>query len=116
MFATAHDHIVMRADRGYWCLPEVELRMPFTPGMASILQARLSKRTAHNAMTSGRRYTGEQALAADIVDELAPLDQVRTRAIELAQSLSAHDPATLRAIKERMYADTLAVLRGQKAN
>src|SRR5690606_22372113 len=26
MFATAHDHIVMRADRGYWCVPEVTLR------------------------------------------------------------------------------------------
>src|ERR1017187_9640538 len=25
MFASAHDFIVMRQDRGYWCLPEVDL-------------------------------------------------------------------------------------------
>ena len=30
MLAICHDHRVMRADRGYWCLPEVDLGMPFT--------------------------------------------------------------------------------------
>lgn len=111
MFATAHDHIVMRADRGYWCVPEVALRMPFTPGMAALLQARLSKRTAHKAMTTGRRYTGEEALASGIVDELADLADIRARAIEIARPLATSDPATLRTIKERMYAETLAALR-----
>jgi enoyl-CoA hydratase/carnithine racemase len=28
MLATAHDFRVMRDDRGYWCLPEVDLGLP----------------------------------------------------------------------------------------
>ena len=33
MLAICHDHRVMREDRGYWCLPEVDLGLPLTPGM-----------------------------------------------------------------------------------
>src|SRR5271157_938109 len=69
MLALAHDQRVMRADRGFFCLPEVDIRIPFTPGMNALLAARLSARTAHEAMTTGRRYGGLEAAAAGIVDE-----------------------------------------------
>ncbi|MBV9098703.1 MAG: enoyl-CoA hydratase/isomerase family protein, partial [Frankiaceae bacterium] len=42
MLAVAHDRVLMRADRGYWCVPEVDLGLPFTPGMSALLQARLA--------------------------------------------------------------------------
>lgn len=110
MFACAHDIAVMREDRGYWCVPEIDLLMPFTPGMAALLQARLSHRTAHVAMTTGRRYAGPDAVAAGIVDEVAPMEQVRSRAVALATGLAAKDAGTLRAIKRRMYADAIETL------
>ena len=34
MLAMAHDWRVMRADRGSFCFPEVDIRLAFTPGMA----------------------------------------------------------------------------------
>ena len=37
MLALAHDYRVMRDDRGFLCLPEVDLHMPFAPGMNSII-------------------------------------------------------------------------------
>ena len=43
----------MREDRGYYCLPEVDIRIPFTPGMDALLKARLTPPTAHEAMTTG---------------------------------------------------------------
>ena len=43
MLAVAHDFRVMRADRGFFCLPEVDIHIPFTPPMAALIQARLSK-------------------------------------------------------------------------
>jgi Delta3-Delta2-enoyl-CoA isomerase len=33
VLAVAHDVIVMREDRGYWCLPEADLGFPITPAM-----------------------------------------------------------------------------------
>ena len=38
MLATAHDWRVMRADRGFFCFPEVDIRLPFTPGMAALVR------------------------------------------------------------------------------
>src|SRR5438270_3841154 len=52
MFSLAHDFRVMRADRGYWCLPEVDINIPFVPGMSALIQARLTPRVAHEAMTT----------------------------------------------------------------
>ena len=70
MLALAHDQRVMRADRGYlFCLPEIDINIPFTPGMSALIAARLPIRTAHEAMTTGRRYGGTDAALADIVEE-----------------------------------------------
>jgi Delta3-Delta2-enoyl-CoA isomerase len=111
MLAVAHDFRVMRADRGFFCLPEVDINIPFTPPMAALIQARLSKATAHEAMTTGRRYGGADAAAAGIVDDAVGEDEVLPRAIERAAALAGKDGATLGAIKEGMYAETLKLLR-----
>jgi enoyl-CoA hydratase/carnithine racemase len=110
MLALAHDFRVMRADRGFFCLPEVDINIPFTRGMSGLIQGKLGARTAHEAMTTGRRYGGTDALAAEIVDAVAHEDDVVPSAIELARPLAGKAGATLGTIKSRMYADALAAL------
>ncbi|RBY84943.1 enoyl-CoA hydratase-related protein [Blastococcus sp. TF02A-30] len=114
MLSLAHDLRVMRADRGFWCLPEVDIEIPFTPGMSALIQARLTPQTAHVAMTTARRYGGGDALAAGIVDA-AVEEAVRSAAVELAGSLAGKAGATLATIKQRMYAPVVAVLRDRTA-
>ena len=46
MLSLAHDLRVMRADRGYWCLPEADINIPFTPGMNALIQCQLTPPTA----------------------------------------------------------------------
>ncbi|MFF3935677.1 enoyl-CoA hydratase-related protein [Streptomyces phaeofaciens] len=111
MFSLAHDVRVMRADRGFWCLPEADINIPFTPGMSALIQARLAPRTAHEAMVTARRYGGQDALAAGIVDHAAAEDAVRATAVELAGAQAGRAGDTLRTIKSRMYAPVLTVLR-----
>jgi enoyl-CoA hydratase/carnithine racemase len=113
MLAVAHDVRVMRADRGFFCLPEVDIHIPFTPPMAALIQARLSKAAAHEAMTTGRRYGGADAAAAGIVDDAVGEDEVVTRAVERAAALAPKHGPTLGAIKEGMYSETLTLLRDQ---
>jgi enoyl-CoA hydratase/carnithine racemase len=116
MLAVAHDFKVMREDRGYWCLPEVDINIPFTPGMAALVQARNLKRSSHEAMTTGRRYGAPEAAEAGLIDEAVPLDDVVARAVERVAPLAKNDPATLKTIKQRMYAGALALLRDRDAN
>src|SRR6476620_9840586 len=66
MLAMAHDWRVMRADRGYFCLPEADINVPFTPGMSQLIQCKLAPATATDAMTTARRYGGDEAAAAGI--------------------------------------------------
>ena len=115
MFALAHDDRVMRADRGFFCLPEVDLGLSFTPGMNALIAARLSPRAAHEAMTTGRRYGGVDAARAGLVEEAVEEDEVLPRALARAGAVTGKDPGTLKTIKQRLYRDALAALRGPRA-
>jgi len=110
MFSLAHDFRVMRADRGYWCLPEADIGLPFTPAMSALIQARLSPQAAHTAMVTARRYGGHDALATGIVDRTAAEDAVRDAAFDLATAHTGKAGATLATIKARMYASALELL------
>ncbi|MFI0451835.1 enoyl-CoA hydratase-related protein [Actinomadura sp. 6N118] len=111
MLSLAHDFRVMRADRGYWCLPEADIDIPFTWGMSALIQARLAPQTAHEAMTTARRYGGHDALDAAIVDRAVDQDAVRQTAVDIAQSQVGKAGTTLGTIKTRMYAPALAALQ-----
>jgi enoyl-CoA hydratase/carnithine racemase len=112
MLALAHDFRVMRSDRGYFCLPESDLRLPLQPGMTSLIRARLPAQIAHEAIVTGRRYGAAEALASGIVDRAVAESEVLPAAIALAQELSGKDPVTLAALKQGLYAETLRTLRG----
>ena len=111
MLTLTHDVRVMRADRGFWCLPEVDIQIPFTPGMSALIQSRLAPQTAHVAMTTGRRYGGAEAVEAGIVDTAVAEDAVRSTAVEIATGLAGKAGETLRTIKARMYGPALDSLR-----
>lgn len=110
VLALAHDHLVMREDRGYLCLPEVDLGIPFPEGVTELVAARMEPRVAHEAATSGRRYTGSEALVARIVDAVAPLDDITPTALAYASARAAANPQTLQTIKQRLYASALQAL------
>ena len=103
MLATAHDFRVMRTDRGYFCFPEADIRIPFTPGMAALIQAKLTPQAAVASMTTGRRFGGPDARAYGIVDAVATEDAVTADALELLRPLAGKDPGTLGAIKTTMF-------------
>jgi enoyl-CoA hydratase/carnithine racemase len=111
MWALAHDFRVMRADRGYFCLPEVDLGLDFEPRMSALVRSRLTPATAHEAMTTGRRYGGPDALAAGIVEQTATAEDLTAVAVARAREFAAKTKPVRGKIKETLYAETLAALR-----
>lgn len=112
MISLCFDHRIMREDRGYWCLPEVDLGMPFTEGMNALIPALLPARTAHEAMLTGRRYSGAEALAGGIVNELAAEADVLPKAIEKAASLASKAGPGIAGIRTQLHAGVIAALTG----
>jgi len=111
MHVLAHDYRVMRADRGFFCFPEVDISMPFTYGMGELIQAKLDAQVAHEAMTTAHRYGGEEAAAAGIVQAAVPEDQVLDWAMDKAARLAPKANDSARVIKQRMYAGVIEQLR-----
>lgn len=112
LLAIAHDFAVMRADRGYWCMPEADLGLPLTPEYVSLLQTRLPARTLHEALVTGKRYGGRDALDAGIVQEVASEDDVLPVAVAIAASLAGKDRRTLAEHKRLLYGDAISLLLG----
>ncbi|HEY5251283.1 MAG TPA: enoyl-CoA hydratase/isomerase family protein [Acidimicrobiales bacterium] len=105
MLASAHDYVVMREDRGYWCLPEVDLGLPLTEAMFAVLAAKLPQAALHDAILTGRRYDAAAALTAGIVHHVAPEDDVLRRAVELATEAAGKNRSVLAEHKRLMYSD-----------
>lgn len=114
MLAIAHDFRVMRADRGYFCFPEVDIRIPFNPGMAALIQAKLTPRAAIASMTTGRRFSGPDAEQFGIVDATCPEGAVTDAALDVLRPLQGKDPGTLGAIKQTMFESAVRALVDQQ--
>ena len=110
MLALAHDFRVMRSDRGFFCLPEVDIRIPFHPGMAALIQAKLTPQAAVGSMTTGRRFGGPEAREYGIVDATAAEADVTTAAVDLLRPLQGKDRGTLGAIKATMFGSVVDAL------
>lgn len=110
MLMLAHDAAVMREDRGFFCLPEADIGIPFTDPMFALIAARLPQPALHEACTSARRYGGPDAARAGIVSAALPEAEVLPAAIARAEALAGKEPATLQAIKRGLYAPALKLL------
>ncbi len=108
--AVAHDFQVMRADRGYYCMPEIDMRAPLHPAMVAILQARLPVRTVHQVIATGKRFGGEEAAALQIVDRAVAEGEVVPTAVAMAAELAAKAHPAMHVLKRDMYQRVIRAL------
>jgi enoyl-CoA hydratase/carnithine racemase len=108
MFALAHDQRIQRADRGWLCLPEVDLGLRFHPMQLALIQARLTPAAAGESILAGRRWDGEAALTHGLVDAVAPQDGLLRAALDLALARSGKARAIVSALKQDLHETVLA--------
>ena len=109
MLSCACDLRVMRADRGYWCLPEVDLGLPLTDGMKAVVAARLPRAAAADAMMTGRRYTAADALARGIVEHTAAEAEVLDRAVALAAEIAPKNRTVIATHKRLLFGEAARI-------
>lgn len=107
-----HDYRVMRSERGYWCMPEIDMKAPLHPGMTAIIKARVSHQTAHELIVTGTRYTADMALAKQIIDHAVAEHEVLSRSIEIAAALASKADPAMHLLKRGLYPQTLVALAG----
>jgi enoyl-CoA hydratase/carnithine racemase len=106
----AHDHAVMRDDRGFVCWPEVHLGMGFSPGLMSMVTHLMSTAAGWEAVVTGRRYGAADAVEAGIVDRAVPLDQLLPVAGELGLPHASTAGDAVGRIKRHLHRDVITTL------
>ncbi|KAM0749676.1 ClpP/crotonase [Meredithblackwellia eburnea MCA 4105] len=102
------DWRIMRAERAWCCMNELDFGAPLPPGMAAVLKGRLTPNTVRKMMLSAHRFTAPEALAEGVVDEVFKGDGEQTiaRAIEFAESQKKHSASgSLQMMKQIIYSD-----------
>ena len=108
LLALACDYRVMRIDQGYFCLPSVDIGIPFSTGMTALITSKIPQPAAHDLVVSCRTIGAREALATGVIHHGVEADNVMPVATELAHAYADKDPETLGVVKRRMYAQAVA--------
>lgn len=112
LLSSAHDRITMRTDRGYWCMPELDLALPVSEKMAQLLLTRLPRTAIARALNTAHRFTGPEALAAGIADEIFSADELLAATIAHSATLAVKSREVISVHKEMLFGDTIRALTG----
>ncbi|MGF1596307.1 MAG: enoyl-CoA hydratase/isomerase family protein [Acidimicrobiales bacterium] len=74
-------------------------------GLSVTLPELVGKQRAAELLYTGRRIDGETAAAIGMADYLVPLDQLRTKATELAAEIAGSGPLAVRSIRQTLRGD-----------
>ncbi|MHB1023476.1 MAG: enoyl-CoA hydratase/isomerase family protein [Acidobacteriaceae bacterium] len=88
-----------------------EVRIGFVPALVSaFLALQIGDKQARDLLLTGRIFKADEALALGLVNEMVPAEKLIARTQELAQTLLQNSPASLRATKKLLSAQTRARL------
>jgi enoyl-CoA hydratase/carnithine racemase len=110
LFALTFDERYARTERGFLCLPEAQIKVPFTTGLAALVMARLAPQVAHRAMVLSHRFDAVTALEAGVIDGSAPVEELLATAVARAAELAALRGPVLASIKTARYAGVVDAL------
>lgn len=105
----AFDFRFMRSDRGYFCLPEIDLGIPFLPGMIAILKQAIPLSAYHELAYTGKRFTARECEAHRIITRACHLDRLMAEALAFAKS-QTKKRGIIREIKTREYRHVIDIL------
>ncbi len=102
----AFDFRFMRSDRGFFCFPEVDLGIPFLPGMVALIKKAIPAYKFEEMQYTGKRITAEECETHHIVLKACHIDDLMNKALDFAKSLNKRREI-IAEMKKRMYRDII---------
>ena len=111
MIALCHDERIMREDRGFLCANEVELGMTIPDPELALFRHKMPMPAFFQTVQFARRWSGPDALAAGIVQQVTDQASNLPKAIERAQSLAhlAKNRTNFKWMKEHLYGENASI-------
>jgi Delta3-Delta2-enoyl-CoA isomerase len=84
----AFDFRFMRSDRGFFCFPEVDLGIPFLPGMNALLKKAIPMYKLEEMEYTGNRLTAAMCEQHHIITHACSLQDLMPRTLTFAKSVN----------------------------
>lgn len=88
IWSCAFDFRFMRSDRGFFCFPEVDLGIPFLPGMLMLLKKAIPLYKMEEMIYTGVRLTADQCAEHHIITKASHIDTLMQEVMTFAQGLN----------------------------
>ncbi|MDY6790200.1 MAG: enoyl-CoA hydratase/isomerase family protein [Thermodesulfobacteriota bacterium] len=105
----AFDFRFMRSDRGYFCFPEVDLGIPFLPGMNAMLKKAIPLYKLEEMEYSGKRLTAEECEQHHIITKACHINQLMDETLAFAKTMNKKR-AVIKELKKRLNKDIIHAL------
>ena len=88
IMSCAFDFRFMRSDRGYFCFPEVDLGIPFLPGMNALLDKAIPRYKMEEMEYTGCRLTATECEQHHIITKACHQDDLMNETLAFAKALN----------------------------
>ena len=105
----AFDFRFMRSDRGYFCFPEVDLGIPFLPGMNAMLKKAIPRYKLEEMEYTGKRLTAEECEQHHIITKACHINELMDETLAFAKTLNKKR-AVIKELKKRLNKDIIHAL------
>lgn len=103
------DFRFMRSDRGFLCFPEVDLGIPFLPGMLAAMKKAIPRDVLDAMVITGKRMTAKECEQYRIITRACPIEKLMEEALAFAKTLNKKR-STVAAMKLDLNKDILYAL------
>jgi enoyl-CoA hydratase/carnithine racemase len=110
VFSCTFDFRFMRSERGYFCLPEVDLGIPLIPGMMAILSKVIPVTKLVELLYTGKRAAAEECLSSGIVMKTCPGENLLNEAMNFGKTLNKKR-SFIGEMKKRINRDIVRVIQ-----
>jgi enoyl-CoA hydratase/carnithine racemase len=109
ILSCAFDFRFMRSDRGFFCLPEVDLGIPFLPGMNALLKKAMPMYMVEYLEYTGIRLTADQCARHHIIHKACPMETLVAETMAFAKGMNKKR-AVVAEMKKRLNQDIVQAL------
>ncbi len=102
ILASAFDFRFMRKDRGFFCIPEVDLKIPLSPSMIYIVQKAVPQYKFLEMQYLGSRLTADECVKHHIVTKSCDIEDLMDEVMSFART-HKKDTTVIASMKELTY-------------
>lgn len=114
MIVLGSDYRVMRDDRGYFCLPEVDLNMVLPASMNALVTGKMPGALLRDTLLTGARLNAAQLLACNMIDQSCSEAQLINTALLVSEPMQGKDRATLSGLKAGVNSDIITAIEARR--